>query len=681
MVVVRELITKFSFQVNSEAVKSFVAMLNEAESKLDGLGKKTTIKVADVKLQKQAVQLKTQELKMEGQALKNQGLKLKGDAQALKNQGLKLKADGVALKNQGLKLKGDAQALKNDVVKLRLQKLATSINEQAQKRQEREDKKAEARRKDIQKRWDDRRNKRYTEEQRYQQWLERGSIGQRDRTLRMFPSMKLNRTGSEDLVSHARKVKLDLFKNQSLQPTPTGGGSGFSLADTYFNVQLLKDAYQLFYNIAEATRQTAVNILRANDGLNMSIAKIGVITGDTKNASKNFKELLDISAQTGSEIGVIEEIFNRLSMGKQGLGATTEQITQFTGAMAKLSAFSEGGAAQQGALRQLGQMFGGAYIQAQEWNSIVDGLPAVATKIAKAMGTTREAMTFKIRQQTKDSPAYLIKDIFPRFLKILPEIDAEFNKLPPTLDRTLNKAGVGLLKFSLNLKESVKMPELDSFYSNLDKAVAKVFEWADANKALIGTNINIFFKNLNDLLAWFMAEISKPEDINIFTKALKDTKDVLKSINTALKDSKPIADTLTSPAGILALGLMKQTLESLISPLTLIASLVSTIGSGFNAINDFNVNNTVNSLRDRRKLGATTDQLRSEGYSNSILGKAGLLGTPIIYPKQLGGGSVTNISQKITVQGGTGTPAQQKQAGQNIANHARVAIQKGSVGH
>jgi hypothetical protein len=39
----------------------------------------------------------------------------------------------------------------------------------------------------------------------------------------------------------------------------------------------------------------------------------------------------------------------------------------------------------------------------------------------------------------------------------------------------------------------------------------------------------------------------------------------------------------------------------------------------------------------------------------------------------------TNISQTIMVQGGTGTPAQQKQAGQNIANHTRVALQKGGV--
>ena len=39
----------------------------------------------------------------------------------------------------------------------------------------------------------------------------------------------------------------------------------------------------------------------------------------------------------------------------------------------------------------------------------------------------------------------------------------------------------------------------------------------------------------------------------------------------------------------------------------------------------------------------------------------------------------TNISQTIMVQGGTGTPAQQKQAGQNIANHTRIALQKGGV--
>jgi tape measure domain-containing protein len=217
-----------------------------------------------------------------------------------------------------------------------------------------------------------------------------------------------------------------------------------------------------------------------------------------------------------------------------------------------MSAFSESGGAQQGALRQLGQMFGGAYIQAQEWNSIVDGLPMVATKIAKAMGTTREAMTFKIRQQSKDSPAYLISDIFPKLLKILPEIEAEFKNLPPTLDRTLNRAGVGLLKFSLNLKESVKMPELDAFYSRLDGTIQKIFQWADANKALIGTNINSFFKTLGDVLG---------------------------SVDTQLKDTKGTAQILNDTFYILngTVRFLKGTFDALLATLQLIKPIMQWI--------------------------------------------------------------------------------------------------------
>lgn len=603
MVVVRELITKFSFQVNSEAVKSFVAMLNEAESKLDGLGKKTTIKVADVKLQKQVVGLKTQELKMEGQALKNQGIKLKGDGQALKNDVVKLrlqkqavqlktqelKLEGQSLKNQNARLKGDWQELRNQNVKLRNEKLINTIARQKQKEQQRE---------------------------------------------------------------QAKKNK-PFFKT-----SVKGFQSSSFVQDAYFNIELLKRAYQFFYNIAEATRQTAVNILRTNDGLNMSIAKIGVITGDTKNASKNFKELLDISAQTGSEIGVIEEIFNRLSMGKQGLGATTEQITQFTGAMAKLSAFSEGGAAQQGALRQLGQMFGGAYIQAQEWNSIVDGLPAVATKIAKAMGTTREAMTFKIRQQTKDSPAYLIKDIFPRFLKILPEIDAEFNKLPPTLDRTLNKAGVGLLKFSLNLKESFKMPELDGFYSRLDGTIKRVFEWADANKALIGTNINTFFGTLND---------------------------ALKSVDTQLKDTKGTTETINNVFYLLngTVKVLKGTFDAFLWTLNGITNVIKWIGEN-SAILYY-----LKGVGDFKEQIAFKQSLNTNpSLNNSLVGKVLPLNGMLNKNPQASfgnkGGGVT-VVQNNNFNGNSATKTEQKQTARMVhpatSNAVGTAIQKRSVGH
>ena len=615
MMDVRELVTKFSFQVNSKAVKDFIGLLAKAETSLDNLGSKTNI-----------------------------------------GKGIKVRL-------------------------------------QAEERTQREIA-------NIQKRWDDRRRKRYTEEQRYQQWLQRGS--QAKPLARMYEGIY----GARLKQNRATNKELNALRNPSMPSMPNaptgGGGSGFSLADTYFNVQLLKDAYQLFYNIAEATRQTAVNILRTNDALSMSIAKIGVITGDTKNASKNFRELLDISAQTGSEIGVIEEIFNRLSMGKEGLGASTEQIIDFTSAIAKMSAFSEGGAAQQGALRQLGQMFGGAYIQAQEWNSIVDGLPMVATKIAKAMGTTREAMTFKIRQQTKDSPAYLISDIFPKLLKILPEIEAEFKNLPPTLDRTLNKAGVGLLKFSLNLKESVKMPELDAFYSRLDGTIQKIFKWADANKALIGTNINKFFGTLGDVLG---------------------------SVDTQLKDTKGSAKILNDTFYVLneTVKFIKGTFDALLWTLQTIKPLMEWIhehptatnvgvGAGGGAIIGGRVAGPTGAV-----VGATAGGIaglfnsptgkeifanpfefdlekaraynKKYGPDNSVYGNL-LTGNWFPSPNRSGslfGGPNPNYKGGVTVvqnntfNGNSATPSQQKQTARMVhpatGNAVSTAIQKRSVGH
>lgn len=560
MMDVRELVTKFSFQVNSEAVTKFISLLKEAETSLDNLGKKTNIKIADVKLQKQLAQLKTQELKMEGQSLRNQNIKLKGDWQELRNQN----------------------------VKIRNEKLVNTIARQKQKEQEREQAKN---------------NK---------------------------PFLKT------------------AFKNLS---------SGSLIQDAFFSIELLKTAYQWFYNIAEATRQTAVNILRTNDALNMSIAKIGVITGDTKNASKNFRELLDISAQTGSEIGVIEEIFNRLSMGKEGLGATTEQIIDFTSAIAKMSAFSEGGPAQQGALRQLGQMFGGAYIQAQEWNSIVDGLPAVASKIAKAMGTTREAMTFKIRQQTKDSPAYLISDVFPKLLKILPEIESEFSKLPPTLDRTLNKASVGLLGFSLNLKESVNIPELDGFYSQLDGTIKKIFEWANANKILIGTNINTFFGTLND---------------------------ALKSVDNQLKDTKGTAETLDNVFWIIngTVKNLKLTFDILLWTLNAVANTMKFIAenSTSGGIGGFSGTYNYKTAGFERELNKNPSL--NSNLVNKVLPLAGMLNRnpqSVLGNKVVSGLPTTTTNINIASLGAGVTQTQAKQIGQSLATgYNKVGTLKGA---
>ena len=798
MMDVRELVTKFSFQVNSEAVTKFISLLAKAETSLDNLGNKTVVNAGKARVEgEKRTQRQIEAIQRKWDKRRNDRLKLavkeqqKADKQQLDYEERRSKvlsardlsrikrrikaeetankliakqqveANKIAKKQQadyekrrasvlskleasregrrlqksnllrrasqedskgfqellffkGFSNKYDNKTTSNPVIPAGatsipqkslndfVNNLFGSITESMKKQKVVEKsvkKRTDAEIKDIQKRWDDRRRKRYTEEQRYQQWLQRGSIGEKARMAGMFPSIKINRTGSEDLVGFAKKTRLSLK-----QPAPTGGGGGggggFSLADTYFNVQLLKDAYQLFYNIAEATRQTAVNILRTNDALNMSIAKIGVITGDTKNASKNFKELLDISAQTGSEIGVIEEIFNRLSMGKEGLGATTEQIIDFTSAIAKMSAFSEGGPAQQGALRQLGQMFGGAYIQAQEWNSIVDGLPAVASKIAKAMGTTREAMTFKIRQQTKDSPAYLISDIFPKLLKILPEIEAEFKKLPPTLDRTLNKAGVGLLKFSLNLKESVKMPELDAFYSRLDGTIQKIFEWANANKTLIGTNINSFFKTLGDVLSSVDMQLKDTTGTaqilnNVFyilngtVKFLKATFDALLWTLQAIKPLMQwIQEHPTSTNVIVGAGGGAIIGGRVAGPVG--ASVGAAVGglAGFikgqndkaqpmiNKIDKYNAEKNLRRLQ-KLKQGKSIDQINKEEiafYHNFGRNPQAGFGTK--------GGGVT-VVQNNNFNGNSATPSQQKETAKMVhpalGNAVSTALNKRSI--
>ena len=51
MMDVRELVTKFSFQVNSKAVKDFIGLLAKAETSLDNLGKKTTVNAGKARVE------------------------------------------------------------------------------------------------------------------------------------------------------------------------------------------------------------------------------------------------------------------------------------------------------------------------------------------------------------------------------------------------------------------------------------------------------------------------------------------------------------------------------------------------------------------------------------------------------------------------------------------------------
>jgi len=166
-----------------------------------------------------------------------------------------------------------------------------------------------------------------------------------------------------------------------------------------------------------------------------------------KNSTENTDEfriamggLLDVSRETGASLQSAVEVFQRLSFTRKEIDATVEEMVTFTGSVQKLGIVSGAstGALNAG-LTQLGQALSSDVTRAEEFNSILENIPAVAVAIADELGVT----TGQLRQLVINGEL-LSQDVFSAILNQSQEINDEFEKFPQTIGRAFAQAVLGL---------------------------------------------------------------------------------------------------------------------------------------------------------------------------------------------------------------------------------------------
>ncbi len=95
------------------------------------------------------------------------------------------------------------------------------------------------------------------------------------------------------------------------------------------------------------------------------------------------ERLFDIAQQNAVELESVGTLYGRAAMSARELGASQEQLLQFTRAVsAGLKIQGTSAAEAQGAMLQLGQALGGGTVRAEEFNSIVEGMLPIAQAMA-----------------------------------------------------------------------------------------------------------------------------------------------------------------------------------------------------------------------------------------------------------------------------------------------------------
>lgn len=163
--------------------------------------------------------------------------------------------------------------------------------------------------------------------------------------------------------------------------------------------------------------------------------RIRVFTSSTEEAAAVHQELFKAVQESRQEMAPMVALYSRTAQAAGTLGATQQQLIQFTENVAKslsIQGVSTEGA--RGALLQLGQAMGMAKLRAQEFNSINEQAPIILQTVAKQLygvnGTVAQLREEMLKGNVRS------KEFFDAYLKGTAAIDEQFKKVNPTIGQS-----------------------------------------------------------------------------------------------------------------------------------------------------------------------------------------------------------------------------------------------------
>lgn len=162
--------------------------------------------------------------------------------------------------------------------------------------------------------------------------------------------------------------------------------------------------------------------------------QIRIATKDIAEAAAVQEQLYKTAQNTRQGFTDIVELYSRTARSGKELGASQAQLIKFTENVGKTLAASSTSAQQaQGALMQMGQALGGGVVRAEEFNSILEGAPAILQVVANHIDGA-EGSIGKLRKMMLDGKL-TSKAFFDAMLAGSEEIDEKFSKASFTISQ------------------------------------------------------------------------------------------------------------------------------------------------------------------------------------------------------------------------------------------------------
>ena len=238
-------------------------------------------------------------------------------------------------------------------------------------------------------------------------------------------------------------------------------------------------------NVISATAVAAVLKGTANlaDAYTNLQNQAKIYTGSAEEAARATQFVIDTAADARVGLADLTKVYAASSRAAKDFGASSAEVEALTETIAKSAATANAGPqALAGALNQLAQALPAARVEAEEFNSVIDGAFGVAQAAANGIDEAAGSVS-KLQNLVRDGQVSG-SQLFRALLSQLPEVRKQFEDVTPTIAGSFETLRTRLIEFIGGADDAAKATE------NISKFILGVANnvelLGDASRVFVG---------------------------------------------------------------------------------------------------------------------------------------------------------------------------------------------------
>lgn len=215
-----------------------------------------------------------------------------------------------------------------------------------------------------------------------------------------------------------------------LKEARVGGGEMVSVGNNLNGVfRTLIGTFASFFAIQQWAQASDAMITYEN--------RLKVVGQEGEALNQTMGQITDIALRNGQSIDGLSQLYMKVATAQKDLNATGEETIQFLGAVAA-GLRIQGGSAQTsaGAMLQLSQAIGSSRVEAQEFNSIVEGMYPIAQAAARGIDGFGGSVS-KLQRFIREGGTITGEQLFRGVLSSLDELEGKVALTQLTITQSL----------------------------------------------------------------------------------------------------------------------------------------------------------------------------------------------------------------------------------------------------